>query len=238
MSDLTVVLSCEHATNRVPESLASLFVGEQPLLDSHRGFDPGAVELAESFARQVGAPLECSQVTRLIVDLNRSEYHPALFSRFTGSLHPETRQAILDKYYRPFRDRMFRRVEAAIEESGCVVHLSIHTFTPVLDGNVRRADVGLLYDPSRQGESILARSWKESLEKLEPRLVIRLNYPYRGTADGHVTALRTRFDAERYLGLELEINQRHVFGPRDEWQRLQEDLIRTFCALVGKQGAG
>ncbi|MEJ2077921.1 MAG: N-formylglutamate amidohydrolase [Acidobacteriota bacterium] len=238
MSDLTVILSCEHATNRVPESLAGLFAGEQAILDSHRGFDPGAIELAERLARKLGVPVERSQVTRLVVDLNRSEYHPALFSKATRSLHPESRQALLDKYYRPFRNLILRQVQAATQGLGRAVHLSIHTFTPELDGKIRRADVGLLYDPSRERERHLAHRWKEILEQLEPELVVRLNYPYRGTSDAHVTALRSRFDGDHYLGLELEVNQRYVFGSREAWRHLQANIVQSFGELIAEQKSG
>ena len=33
-----------------------------------------------------------------------------------------------------------------------MIHVSSHSFTPELDGKVRRADVGLLYDPAPRGE--------------------------------------------------------------------------------------
>ena len=34
------------------------------------------------------------------------------------------------------------------------------------------------------------------------------NRPYRGTADGLTTALRSRYLPSRYFGIELEVNQR------------------------------
>ena len=33
-----------------------------------------------------------------------------------------------------------------------MIHLSSHSFTPELDGKVRKADIGLIYDPARQRE--------------------------------------------------------------------------------------
>ncbi len=232
MSDRPLILSCEHASNDVPRFLGSIFTGEEALLGSHRGYDPGAAELAGNLAHRFGVPLECSKVTRLIVDLNRSEYHPRLFSKFTHGLHPETRQALLDKYYRPFRERVAALVEAGIRNFGQVVHLSVHSFTPELDGVVRDADIGLLYDPSREGERELARSWKQRLEDVDPSLRVRFNYPYRGTADGHVTLLRSRFEGRSYLGLELEVNQRFVLGAQADWERIQAGIAESLAGLV------
>ena len=48
-----------------------------------------------------------------------------------------------------------------------------------------------------------------------------MNYPYRGVSDGHTAALRRRF-RKRYLGLEIEVNQRFPLGPEKDWRELQE----------------
>lgn len=231
MFERPLILTCEHASSDVPKLLAVLFKGEEALLATHRGFDPGSAELAGRVADRLRVPLECGRVTRLIVDLNRSEFHPRLFSKFTVSLHAETRQALLDRYYRPFRRRVFDLVEAGIERFEHVLHLSIHTFTPELEGAVRRADIGLLYDPSRKGEQALATRWRERLERFDGNLRVRFNYPYRGTSDGHVTELRSRFDAGSYLGIELEVNQNFVFGPPEGWERLQIGIADSLADL-------
>jgi predicted N-formylglutamate amidohydrolase len=52
------------------------------------------------------------------------------------------------------------------------------------------------------------------MRNIDPGLAIMMNYPYRGVADGHTTALRRRFGDRGYLGLELEINQNLVMDDR------------------------
>ena len=52
-----VLLTCEHGGNRVPAEFARLFRGKRNLLDSHRGYDPGALELARTCARRLKVPL-------------------------------------------------------------------------------------------------------------------------------------------------------------------------------------
>jgi len=93
-----------------------------------------------------------------------------------------------------------------------VVHVSSHTFTPVRNGIVRRADVALLYDPARAPERRLCRHWQRALQALARRWRVRRNYPYRGSSDGLTRYLRERFAADEYVGIELEINQKHVRG--------------------------
>jgi hypothetical protein len=41
-----------------------------------------------------------------------------------------------------------------------------------------------------------------------PKWSVRRNYPYLGRSDGLTTYLRRRFDRDRYVGVEIEVNQR------------------------------
>ena len=108
-----------------------------------------------------------------------------------------------------------------------VLHISSHSFTPRLDGIERRADVGLLYDPRRAGEQRFCLAWKRALESASPGLVVRRNYPYRGSADGLTTHLRRRFAERSYSGIELEVNQKHALGEPRAWRALRALLVAS-----------
>jgi predicted N-formylglutamate amidohydrolase len=111
-----------------------------------------------------------------------------------------------------------------------VIHISSHSFTPELDGKVRRADVGLLYHPGRHGEAELCARWKASLAALAPELVVRRNYPYAGKGDGLTSHLRLRFPPGAYVGVELEINQGIVFAAGRRWTALRGVLVDSLRA--------
>lgn len=234
MSASILLISCEHAGNAVPPDLAPLFAGARELLDSHRGFDLGALATARAFATATGAPLLATTVSRLVVDCNRSPGHPGLFSAITKPLPPDARRAILDAHYHPHRETVTRAVAAGIEAGATVLHLACHSFVPCLDGVVRRCDIGFLYDPGRSAEKALCRAWKDALAPLVPGLVLRCNAPYKGVSDGLTTSLRRRF-GERYLGVELEVNQRFALdGPAalaDVTGRLVAALVRVLPRL-------
>jgi predicted N-formylglutamate amidohydrolase len=202
-----IVVTCEHGGNRVPAEWMPLFRGRERILASHRGWDRGALGMARRLAKRLDAPLFSGTVTRLLVELNRSEDHPDLFSRWTRPLPDAAKRRILSRHYRPYRERAERRIAAALADGGRVLHLSIHTFTPVLRGERRRVDVGLLFDPARAAERAFADACARELRREAPRLRVRRNAPYRGTADGFTTSLRKHF-GPNYLGIELETNQR------------------------------
>ena len=92
------------------------------------------------------------------------------------------------------------------KEARCV-HLCIHTFTPVLAGRRRGNDIGILYDPSRRPEAAAARELRDALAA-GTGLVVWLNRPYSGTADGILPAIRRQHTGSRFVGIELEVNQR------------------------------
>lgn len=223
-ADPRLVLSCEHGGCRVPAAYQRLFRGQLRVLSSHRGFDPGALELANHLAAEMSAPLVASTVTRLLVELNRSLGHPRLFSSFTQSLNAAARQDLLREFYEPHRALVQKTVEAALSRCVTALHLGVHTFTPVLRGETRRADIGLLYDPSRPLELQWAAAWQAAIRRRRPDLVVRRNYPYRGVADGLTTYLRGELGADKYAGLELEVNQRWFRRGGRAWQQLRADL--------------
>ncbi len=201
-----VIVSCEHGGNQVPPTYQQLFLRQEQLLASHRGYDAGALPLAEAIAGQLGAPLFFSEQTRLLVDLNRSLGHTNLFGEQLKNAERQVKDAIVNEYYLPYRNAVRDAVAAQVALNVQVVHLSIHSFTPVFDGQQRLSDVGLLYDPARYQEKSLCRRWRKEL-LLSRLLTVRFNWPYRGIADGLVRSLRREFAEEQYLGIEVEINQ-------------------------------
>lgn len=189
--------------------------------------------MARALARAFKAPLVTSTVSRLLIDLNRSIGHPRLFSTATRGAPAGLRSTIVEQHYRPYRDQVEQCVHRLVSRGGRVIHISSHSFTPALDGKVRHADVGLLYDPSRRGEAELCARWKASLVASAPRLRVRRNYPYAGKGDGLTSHLRARFPNRAYVGVELEVNQEIVLAADPRWAALRRvliDALRISCA--------
>lgn len=221
------IITCEHGGNRIPPRYRPLFRGQDAMLRTHRGYDPGALLMARELAGALRAPLVSATVSRLLVDLNRSLGHPRLFGDATRGAPATVRAAIVDQHYRPYRAEVERLVRKAIARGRRVVHVSSHSFTPELDGKVRRADVGLLYDPARRGEAALCGRWKAALATSAPELMVRRNYPYAGKGDGLTSYLRRQFAPELYVGIELEVNHGIVLAGGRRWTALRGTLIES-----------
>ena len=215
------LITCEHGGNRIPPRYRPLFQGHEALLRTHRGYDAGALAMARDLAHALAAPLLVSTTSRLLVDLNRSISHPRLYSEASHAASAAVRREILERYYQPYRNQAEAHIGAAIDHGSRMIHISSHSFTPELDGEVRNADIGLLYDPVRPGEVELCRRWQASLRALAPSLTVRRNYPYTGNSDGFTAYLRRHFPADVYVGIELEINQKHVLQGGRHWRMLR-----------------
>jgi predicted N-formylglutamate amidohydrolase len=108
-----------------------------------------------------------------------------------------------------------------------VIHLSSHSFTPELHGKIRNADIGLLYDPRRPGEVALCERWKAAFKLCAPDLAVRRNYPYAGKNDGLTAWFRRRLSPENYIGIEIEINQKHIRQADQDWTDLRKLVIKS-----------
>ena len=225
---MAYLVTCEHGGNDIPPRYAPLFRGHHALLASHRGYDPGALATAQALAHALDAHSLTSTISRLLVELNRSPGRQFRYSPVMRGVPPSVRAEICRAHYTPHWAAAEAFVRDAAAQGRPVLHVSSHTFTPSLDGDVRRTDIGLLYDPSREWERRLCSAWQRALELRLPQWTTRRNYPYRGKADGLTRYLRSRFDDASYCGIELEINQKHVRRdgaiPADERDAVVESL--------------
>lgn len=227
-SRYSLLVSCEHASNAVPEHLDNLGLTDEELAGYH-AWDEGAKPAAEALAEAFGAPIFLGEWSRLVADLNRPDDLPQVVPEVAfglvvpgnqGLTEAERRERITT-YHAPYWGRVLdqiRRLETADPEAK-VVHLSVHSFTPELEGQVRAVSIGVMFDPAYPLEQALA-------DKLVARirqhgLVSAENQPYDGRAAALVTSCRNVLRAERYAGIEFEINQGHV----NEIDRIGKVLI-------------
>jgi len=204
------IITCEHAGNSIPVEYRYLFVKAAETLNSHRGWDPGSLYAAELISKQLQAPLYSFPVTRLLIEVNRSLGHRRLFSEFSKKLTQSDKNRLIENYYKPYRNEIEQAIRNRIDSGIPVIHIGVHSFTPVYQGRERDCDIGLLFDPAYTHEKQLCSRWKRSLKVQFPELSACLNKPYKGADDGLTTHLRSIFNSEHYYGLELEINQKHL----------------------------
>lgn len=226
-SPVSALITAEHASNHVPAAYRYLFDDDPAVLESHRAWDPGTKALARELAQAWQLPLLEGQVTRLLVDLNRSARHPRCFSEFSRSLPASERRLLMNRFW---QRHWTAYADAVARLPGQVVHIACHSFTPVLDGQVRTADIGLLYDPGRAAERYWCLGLQAAIVDQLPGLRVRMNYPYRGTSNGLGQQHRRLFGEDKLITLELEVNTALVDDP--DWARVRAGLIKAITSLL------
>ncbi|RNI29197.1 N-formylglutamate amidohydrolase [Rufibacter latericius] len=232
----TCILTCEHAGNDIPQKYESLYKGKEEVLYSHKAMDFGALRLAKHLAQELGLPLFYTTTSRLLVEGNRSLDNEELFSEYTRQLSEKEKQEILEQYYFPHRNEVEEKVRAQVEAGEKVLHLAVHTFTPVKEGEVREAEIGILFDPDRSWEKEVAARLKAELSNQNPGRKVLDNSPYPGVDDGLPTYLRTKFNNDQYAGFELEINQKlFLHGEPEVWQQVLHEMAAALKVILNKK---
>lgn len=229
---LAMILTCEHGGNRVPVRYSHLFRGKGRLLQSHRGYDPGTLELARRLSAAFDCQLFYSTVTRLLVDLNRSQGNPRRFSRIVRTLNTDELDFIRTRYYLPYHEAVLKAVNKNIMAGSKVLHISVHSFSPYYRGSEREADIGLLYDPKRRNEAEFCAHWRRALASVNNFVRVRRNYPYYGVSDGLTSCFRRLFNGNDYMGIETEINQRYPMTGGKVWRRFISDIALSLARTL------
>ena len=73
-AELPLVMTCEHATSDLPEWSAR--DEDQPFLEDHWGWDPGAAQLTRALREEIGGVAILSRFSRLVCDPNRDPSDP------------------------------------------------------------------------------------------------------------------------------------------------------------------
>src|SRR4051794_22900652 len=176
----SILLVCEHASNRLPARYGSLGLTAEEL-ESHIAWDPGALGVALELSRLLDAPLIHAAVSRLVLDLNREPSAPD--SIWTVSertvipgnrdLDPAERALRVRKVYDAFHGAVERFLDERLAAGRMRAVVSIHSFTPVYRDVPRPWHVGLIFDRDEH----FARAVEAGLRK-DPELTIGMNQPY------------------------------------------------------------
>jgi len=243
------LVTCEHGSRAVPETVAGLLDadGGAGCVDIESGYDLGAAEVARAFASELACPVVEAPCHPAVIDCNRPVGHRRLFSKPLRSAPAELREWLIRELHQRHEQQVRKRLEESIARDGQVIHLAVHSFAPFEPGATaegvhrfdaaRRTDLGLLYDPARSLETLLCDRWVWRLYETLPNLRVRRNYPIRGTRDGLTKRLRQTFGEDRYLGVELQLNQAWCGRSLPIGRTTSHGIIAALAELCGQRQA-
>ena len=201
-----VVLVCDHASNSVPRCLRNLGLDKKQLAD-HIAWDPGAADVARRLSVDLDAALVLSNYSRLVVDCNRPLRSPeSVPEQSAGVIVPGNSElSLTDKerrvnaIFRPYHDAITR----LLDERGRrpTLLLSIHSFTPNLNGQSRPWHIGISHRRNRQLAELLLNALRRRRD-----IFVGDNEPYPIDDDFDYT-IPTHGDARGLPCVMIEIRQ-------------------------------
>lgn len=218
-----VFLTCEHASERLPEGYA-WHPKDERLHGTHWAFDLGAADIVYELAAALEAPAVLSRFSRLLIDPNRPKDSETLFREeaegepveLNRDLTEAEQKRRIERYYQPYHDA----ISGHLGRHDAEVLFSIHTFTPVYEGETRPMEVGVLFDTQDDLAEAAARAIRDA------GFVTAMNEPYSGKA-GLIYAAEHHAEAHGRKALELEVRQDLAVRP-DARAKLVSALARFF----------
>jgi predicted N-formylglutamate amidohydrolase len=199
-----VVLTCEHASAAVPQEYGDLGLSADHLAD-HIAWDIGAAALTAELSRQLGVPAVLSAASRLLIDCNRDLTDLDLIPHLSHGvaipgnveIDADERAHRLARFYQPYH----AMIDDQLDRHPQTLLLSVHSFTPELQGRTRAFDVGVLFDAYEDLAHLFARHISAA------GLAVRMNEPYSGL-EGLIFSARSHGRRHELRYLEVEVNNR------------------------------
>ncbi|MDH3337822.1 MAG: N-formylglutamate amidohydrolase [Gammaproteobacteria bacterium] len=177
------MLVCDHASCRFPRALGDM--GLDPFARRcHLAIDIGAGKLTEILAKSLGVTAVIAQYSRLVVDCNRQLMDPGAFLEYgDGIIVPGNRNlsqadkdARANAIYWPYHTAIDEQVKRLRAIGPSPAFISIHSFTPVLNGVSRAVQTGVLWDKDSRLSDIFLEGFRAA------GFLVGDNEPYSGKA--------------------------------------------------------
>ncbi len=225
--DSPIVLCCEHASNALPSAYE--WGEDRWLQNTHWAWDPGAAEVVRELARHYEARAVLANFSRLVIDPNRPLFSQTLFrDRAEGRVvhlndgisDIERGRRVLD-WWKPYHDAL----DAVTGALPAKVLVSMHSFTPVYEGDVREVEIGVLFDQSEAFAMEVMRSMATT------GFEVRANEPYSGRGGMMFSCYQHAAD-HGLEALELELRQDLLADPSTR-DRIVKAIITALDDVLG-----
>lgn len=183
LAERPILLVCDHASCRFPKALGDM--GLDPFARRcHLAVDIGAGPLTESLAASLGVTAVVHNYSRLIVDCNRQLMDPGAFLEYgdgilvpgNRSLHQDDKELRANALYWPYHVAIDEQVKRLKKCGPAPAFVSIHSFTPVLNGESRAWQIGVLWDKDEQLKELFLEGFRAA------GYYVGDNEPYSGKA--------------------------------------------------------
>lgn len=233
-SSRPILLVCDHASRRFPRSLGTM--GLDPVARRcHLAIDIGVGSLTEQLAKSLGATAVLCQYSRLVVDCNRELMDPGAFLEYgdgviipgNRNITPDDKRRRASEIYWPYHNAIDAQIARLRGQGIEPVFISLHSFTPVMNGVSRSWEMGVLSDKDRVTADIFIHDLRAAGYNVGD------NEPYSGkapqdfTIDHHAEAIDLP-----HVGIEIRQDLIHHGDGVEVIAKIMHGLIDSLPARI------
>jgi predicted N-formylglutamate amidohydrolase len=231
-----IVLACDHASRRIPQTLGTLGLSEAELA-THIAWDIGAAGVAGALSALLDATLILQGYSRLVIDCNRPPGVPSsipVLSERTSipgnlDLTPAAIACRRQEIFEPYHHELRAVLDQRQAEDKTTLLVAVHSFTPVYHGAVRPWHVGLMYRHDARMADTLSR-----LLRRDGSLTVGDNEPYAiSDATDYTLPMHGESRGIAHVGIEIRQDLIASVAGQHAWgQRLAALLTSTVEVLI------
>ena len=240
LANEAILLVCDHASCRFPKSLGDM--GLDPFARRcHLAVDIGAGPLTEKLADSLGVTAVLAQYSRLVMDCNRQLMDPSAFLQFgdgilvpgNRNLHPSDKELRAKTLYWPYHDAVDKQVQRLRAAGPLPAFIAIHSFAPVMNGESRPWEMGVLWDTDTRIRDIFLEDFTAA------GYCVGDNQPYSGkapqdfTIDHHAEEIGLP-----HIGIEIRQDLIDDEGGVEIIANVMHKIIESIPERLIKMGAG
>jgi predicted N-formylglutamate amidohydrolase len=226
-------LSCDHASNQIPESLGTLGL-DAAELQRHIAWDIGAAEVSRYLAEQLDATLVLQNYSRLVIDCNRPRESDQLIPQKSERTLIPGNQSLGEAVIEQRFSEIFVPYHTAItslldrrQQREHTVYVAIHSFTPVYFDESRPWHIGILFDDDRRVATPMLK-----LLGADASLCVGENEPYRLDQNDYGIPVHGHERGIPHVLIELRQDLITTARGQQEWaSRLATDLRKSLRAI-------
>jgi len=247
------LIVCDHASNRIPAALGTLGLSKKDR-EKHIAWDPGTEIIGRYLSEQLDAPAYFATFSRIVVDVNRGANSPECMREVydhipvpgNANLSRVQKRQRIDEIFSPYHKNLAAQVQRFLKKKRIPMIISVHSFTPEMDGYRRPWHIGILWNK----EDDIALKLVDNLRAQNPTIIIGENEPYSLKAENlSKNTIGTHAESRGLPYVIVEFRQDLVKTKRDalKWGKIfldaltpilaDPDTYRLYRARAGKPAA-
>ena len=176
-----ILIICDHASRTIPRKLNNLGLSQQDL-NKHIAVDIGTDKLGRYIGKALQASVILPGFSRLVMDLNRDPNCKTSIPKISDNieipgnknLSASQKKSRFDEIYTPYHNEISTALKRIKINGRTPLIISLHSFTPEMDGIQRQTDIGILWEKNKR----ISHKVMKFLKAVCPGATVDENVPY------------------------------------------------------------